>query len=252
MYKEWNTMKLRFVVMLILMSAAAVALVALKELTVSVLNSPQMQAYMKSMPGRFSQMVKEIASNFAYYSFTQWFGKNYQQLAALTAIIFSFSLFSKEFEKKTIYILVSRMTRWQVYFSKLLMGYLLLSVVVIAGGVVYAISAKVYNYNLPIGMTASWTVTTLFGSLLLYQIGTFTSLMFKDQIKPFLLDILIYVGLYVCGIFKPTEFLGLFSYMASADVLQGKGVNVLASFVVITISAMIFIGEYYHFRSMEL
>ncbi len=251
MYREWNNAKLRFIVMLVIMCASAVAIVALKSFVVSLLNSPQIQAYLKAYSGKISQMLELLSNNFSYYSFTQWFGKNYQQLAALTAIIFSFSLFSKEFERKTIYLLTSRMTRWQVYSSKLFTGYILLSIVVFGGGMIYEFTAKLYAYDLAFGMAMTWTITTLIGSLLLYQIGAYTSMIFKDQVKPFLVDVLIYIALYISGIFKPTKFLGLFSYMASVDVFQGKSIDILGSVVVILISLFIFIGGYYQFKRME-
>ncbi len=253
LYKEWNSIKLRFIVMLLLMVGAAVAIVSLRNFTINLLNSPQMRGYLKNTPYKgFSMILKKISSDFSYYSFSQWFGKNYPQLAALVAVILSFSIFSKEKEKRTFYVVFGRMNRWEIYSSKMLIGYLSLVTIMFSGSFGYLLTALVFNYHLSFFMTISWTVMATVGAALLYQIGAYTSLLFKDQIKPFLLDILIYAGLYISGIFKPTKFLDIFNYMAKGNVLRGNGIDVLTTIVICSICLAIFVGEYFQFKYMDL
>ena len=199
-----------------------------------------------------AKMIGRLSTNFTYYSFTQWFGKSYVQLVALFALLLSFSSFSKEFSKKTIYILAGRMSRWEIYLSKNLSGWLAFAVISVSGGIGYFIVAQVAGYHLLLSQTLAWTFTATVGGLLLYQIGMYLSLLFKDQMKPLLLGITVYVGLYMASLLKATDFLNVFGYMAQSGVLYGKGVNVLSTFVVIAVFFGIFIGGYFQFKYKDL
>ncbi len=253
MYKEVKTIQLRFIVMMIIMVGAAIAIVALKNFAVGMLNSPMMQEYLKNSPYKnVLSLINKLSNDFSYYTYSQWFGKNYVQLAALTAIVFSFPVFSKEREKRTIYLLIGRMNRWEIYSSKISVGYLSVASVMFAGSFGYLLTAYIMKYSLSFSMMFSWTMMATIGTLLLYQIGTYTSLIFKDQIKPFLLDLVIYIGIYVSSLFKQTKFLDLFGYMSRSDVLKGAGIAVFPTIVILSVCAAIFIGEYFQFKYMDL
>jgi ABC-2 type transport system permease protein len=245
-------LQLRFVVLLGIMIASAIAVVFTRNLAIGALNSPAVQQYLKNSSKEMAKMIGQLSTNFTYYSFSQWFGKSYVQLVALFAILLSFSSFSKEFSKKTIYILSGRMTRWEIYLSKNLSGWLAFVVISVSGGIGYFIAAQAAGYPFSLSQTFVWTFTTTVGGLLLYQIGMYLSLLFKEQMKPLLLGIVVYVGLYITGLVKATDFLNVFGYMAQSGVLYGKGVNVLSTFVVIAIFFGIFIGGYFQFKYKDL
>ncbi len=253
MYKEIKTIQSRLIVMMIIMVGAAIAVVMLKNFAVGLLNSPMMKEYLKNSPYKNAlSLMSKLSNDFSYYTYSQWFGKNYIQLSALVAIVFSFPVFSKEREKRTVYLLIGRMNRWEIYSSKILTGYLSVISVMFAGSFGYLLTAYIMKYSLPFSMMFYWTVMATIGTLLLYQIGTYASLIFKDQIKPFLLDIAIYIGIYVSGLFKQTRFLNLFGYMGKSDVLKGAGIAIFPTVVILSMCTAIFIGEYLQFKYMDL
>ena len=251
-YKEWRMLKWKFITILLIMVASAMIVVLTRNIAISALNSPQVQEYLKNSSKAMSQLLSEISTNFTYYSFTQWFGKSYIQLVAIFAAIMSFSSFSKEFSKKTIYLLAGRMSRWEIYISKTLTGYMAFAIIVASGGVAYYVTALLMGYHLQLQMILSWTFATTIGGLLLYQIGMYISILFKDQIKPLLLDIAVYVGLYITSMLKPTRFLNLFGYMAQNDLLRGKGINIFSTLIVCIICLLIFVGGYFQFKFKDL
>ncbi len=251
MKKEWKMLQIRFIVLLVVMISSAVVVVLTRNFAIGALNSPEIQQYIKNS-SKIASIVGKISTNFTYYSFSQWFGKSYIQLVAIFAIILSSSSFSKEFSKKTIYLIASRMTRWQVYISKNSIGWIAFSIIVISGGIGYLIAAQLAGYHLQPSQVLSWTFTSTIGGLLLYQIGMYLSLLFKDQMKPLVVGIAIYIGLYITSFVREIKFLNVFSYMAQDEVLFGKGVNIFSTFVALGIFAVIFVCGYFQFKFKDL
>ena len=251
LYKEWKMIEWRFIVVLIIMVSSAVVVVLTRNIAIGALNSPQVQEYLKRVKG-ISRILNEISTNYTYYSFTQWFGKSYIQLVAIFAAILSFPTFSKEFSKKTIYLLAGRMSRREIYLSKMIVGYIVFSVITFSGGIGYLLTSQIVGYHLSFQQAFSWTFMTSVGGLLLYQIGVYISLLFKDQMKALLLDIAIYVGLYVLSMIKSMNFLNVFGYMSRVNVLYGKGVDVISTLIVCAVCAAISVGTYFQFKYKDL
>ncbi len=253
-YKEIKAIQMRTVIMLAILAGLAIVVVMLRNTIVSTLSSSQIQESLKNSPmgkGLASEMSR-IIKDFSYYSYSQWFGKTYMQMAALIAVVLSFPLFSKEREKQTIYLLIGRMTRWEIYSSKVLTGYIASLITIFGGGIAYLLAAAIMGYSLPSSMAFAWMFRAMVGTLLLYQIGAYTSLLFKSQVKPFLLDIAIYVGLGVTPLFKQTKFLDLFGYMGGKEVLKNPTVGIVPTIVVLSVCAVIFTLGYLQFRRMDI
>ncbi|GEM_PF-1387651 len=253
-YKEIKAIQMRTVIMLAILAGLAIVTVMIKSTVVSALGLPQVQESLKnsSLGKTLASEISRIANDFSYYSYSQWFGKTYMQIAALAAIVLSFPLFSKEREKRTIYLLIGRMGRWEIYSTKVLIGYVAVLITIFGGGIAYILTANIMGYALPSTMAFAWTFRIMVGTLLLYQIGAYTSLLFKSQVKPFLLDIAIYIGLGISGFFKQTKFLDLFGYMGGKTVLKNPTIGIFPTIIVLLICAVIFTLGYLQFRSMDI
>ncbi len=167
-------------------------------------------------------------------------------------IVMSFSLFSKDKEHKTFYIMAGRMTRWEIFSSKVFAGYIWTVAIVIIGGLFYYLLSLTMGYTLSGTMVAIWTARAVAGAVLFYQIGAYTSMLFSSQARPILLDIVIFAGLLTAGAFEQTKFLDFFQYMGGQDVLTKQSFGALTFSILLVIAAGLFVLQYFHFRSSDL
>ncbi|MGC9174146.1 MAG: hypothetical protein C0176_01425 [Mesoaciditoga sp.] len=249
--KELIFIKTRWIVMIIIMIGLAILTVSIKDTLVNLINMPAVQEQLKNIPKGLQSQIQKI-SDFSYYSYSQWFDKTFIEIAAVLAIIFSFSAFSKEIEDRTIYILHGRSTRLEIFSAKIFWGIIACVISVLAGGLVYLAVADMLKYDLPVSQALIWTIRTVFGTVFLYSIGIFFSLILKDQIRAILADLAVFVGIYVLGIFAQTRFLGLFDYMGSIDVLRGSGVGVIQIVILSLLSFLLLGFTYFKFKNMDI
>lgn len=216
-----------------------------------IFGSPEVQQNLKNNPiGQ--QGLNAILSNYNFYSYAEWYGGNYNFLSIIVAIVMSFSLFSKDKEHKTFYITTGRMTRWELFSSRVFAGYIWTALIIVIGGLFYYLLSSAMGYTLSGTMVAIWTARAVAGGVLFYQIGAYTSMLFSSQARPILLDIAIFAGLTTAGAFEQTKFLDFFRYMGGDDVLTKQSFGVLTFSILLIISAGLFILQYFHFRNSEL
>ncbi|BBJ27426.1 ABC transporter permease subunit [Athalassotoga saccharophila] len=249
--KELTFIKTRWIVMIIIMIGLAILTVSIKDIIVNIINMPAVQDQLKNIPKDLQSQLQKI-SDFSYYSYSQWFDKTFIEIAAVLAAIFSFSTFSKEIEDRTIYILHGRSTRFEIFLAKIFWGIIACVISVLAGGLVYLAVAGMLKYNLPVSQALIWTVRTVFGTIFLYSIGVFFSLILKDQVRAILADLAVFVGIYVLGVFAQTRFLGLFDYMGSIDVLNGSGVGAIQIVILSLLSFLLLGFTYFKFKNMDI
>lgn len=255
--KEYMFIKTRWIVMIIIMIGLAVMTISIKDFVVGMINTPAVQEQLKSIPknipfaGEIQSELQKI-TNFSYYSYSQWFNKTFPEVIAVLAIILSFSVFSKEIEDRTFYILHGRTTRFEIFSAKVFWGIIASLSSVFATGIIYFLVSYILKYNMPFGMDMVWTVRAIFGTFFLYSIGILLSLLLKDQVRTILADLAIFVGLYVIGIFDQTRFFGVFDYMGSADVLNGAGIGIFQSVVFILLSFVLLGLSYLKFKEMDM
>jgi ABC-type transport system involved in multi-copper enzyme maturation permease subunit len=249
--KELTFIKARWIVMIIIMIGLAVLTVSIKDILVNFINTPTVQEQLKNLPKSLQSEIQKF-SDFSYYSYSQWFDKTFIEIAAVLAVIFSFSAFSKEIEDRTLYILHGRTTRSEMFSAKIFWGIIASVISVLAGGLVYLVVASILKYNLPLSQDMIWTVRTIFGTIFLYSIGIFFSLILKDQVKAILADLAVFFGIYVLGIFEQTRFLGVFDYMGSIDVLSGSGVGIMQIIILSLLSFLLLGFTYFKFKNMDI
>jgi|UniRef100_A0A7V3RFE2 ABC-type transport system involved in multi-copper enzyme maturation permease subunit len=250
-YTELKMNMVKGLILLVIMVGLALVPILTHSLVTGIFGSPEVQQNLKNNPiGQ--QGLNAILSNYSFYSYAEWFAGNYNILSMIIAIVLSFSLFSREKEHKTFYMMTGRMTRWEIFSSKVFSGYIWTAVIVVSGGLFYYILSRIMGYDLSWTMTSIWIARTAAGALLFYQIGAYISLLFSSQSKPILVDIAIFAGLITAGSFKQTKFLDFMQYMGGEDVLTKQSLGVLTFVLLLVISAGIFTLEYLQFRYSDL
>jgi len=241
----------RAIVLIAVLIALSLVPVLSHNFVTGIFGSPEVQQNLKNNPiGQ--QGLNAILSNYNFYSYAEWYGANYNFLSIIVAIVMSFSLFSKDKEHKTFYIMAGRMTRWEIFSSKVFAGYIWTAAIVIIGGFFYYFLSLAMGYNLSGTMVAIWTARAVAGAVLFYQIGAYTSMLFSSQAKPILLDIVIFAGFLTAGAFEQTKFLDFFQYMGGQDVLTKQSFGALTFSILLVIAAGLFVLQYFHFRSSDL
>lgn len=220
-------------------------------LITGIFGSPQVQENLQnSQLGQ--QGLNALISNYSFYSYAEWYGGNYNFLSIIVAIVMSFSLFARDKEHKTFYIMAGRMKRWEIFSSRVFAGYIWTGVIIFVGGFFYYIMSKIMGYDLSGTMVTIWTARAIAGAFLFYQIGSYTSMLFSTQARPILLDIAIFAGLTTAGAFKETKFLDFFQYMGGENVLTKQSLGVLTFLILLVIAAGIFVLQYFQFRNSDL
>ena len=255
--KEFMFIKMRWIIMAIIMIGLAIMTVSIKNFVVGMINTPAIQEQLKSLPknvpfaGEIQSELQKI-TDFSYYSYSQWFNKTFPEVVAVLVIVLSFSVFSKEIEDKTFYILHGRVKRSEIFSAKIFWGLVASISSVFAAGIIYFLIAFILKYNMPFSQDMIWTVRALFGTVFLYSIGILFSIILKDQVKAILVDLAIFIGLYVIGIFEQTRFFGVFDYMGSAKVLNGAGIGIAQSVFFVIVSFALFELSYLKFKNMDM
>ncbi|MGC8637715.1 MAG: hypothetical protein ACP5F2_06510 [Athalassotoga sp.] len=240
----------RAIVLIAIMVGLSIVPVLSHNFVTGIFNSPQIQENLKNSPlGR--EGFSAIFSNYNFYSYAEWYGGNYNLLSIIAAIIISFPIFAREKERKTIYLISGRRTRWEIFSSKVLSGYILTAITVVTGGLFYYIFSRIMGFYLDSNMVMIWTLRVTAGSLLFFQIGAYTSMIFSGQVRPILLDIAIYAGLLTAGAFKQTKFLDFPQYMTGQDVLVNQSLGITFAILLI-IALAIFVLQYLQFRNVDL
>ncbi len=240
----------RSIILIAIMVGLSIVPILSHNFVTDIFNSPQIQENLKNNPlGR--EGFNAIFSNYTFYSYAEWYGGNYNLLSIIAAIVISFPIFAREKERKTIYLITGRRTRWEIFSSKVISGYILTAITVVTGGLFYYLFSRIMGFSLNLNMVLIWTLRVTAGSLLFFQIGAYTSMIFSGQVKPILLDIAIYAGLITAGVFKQTKFLDFLEYMTGQDVLTNQSIGI-TFIILLIIAAAIFVLQYLHFRNSEL
>ncbi len=250
-FVEFKLNSMKAIILIAIVIGLSLVPVLSHNLVTGIFGSPEVQQNLKNNPiGQ--QGLNAILSNYNFYSYAEWYGGNYNFLSIIVAIVMSFSLFSKDKEHKTFYIMAGRMTRWEIFSSRTFAGYIWTAAIVIIGGLFYYLLSSAMGYTLSDTMVAIWTARATAGAVLFYQIGAYTSMLFSSQARPILFDIAIFAGLLTAGAFKQTKFLDFFNYMGGEDVMIKQSLGVLTFSILLIIAAGIFVLGYFQFRSSDL
>ncbi|AKI97545.1 ABC transporter permease [Kosmotoga pacifica] len=250
-YKEIRELKMTLVVISLLLIVALIATVAMKETAVNLLKgltTEDIPEFAKKLIAK-QDLLNNIDNN-DYYLFSQWQGKNFGQFIPLLILVISIPIFAREIDKKTIYFLLSRLTRKRVFFVKYLTGLGVIFALIIIFSILGPVTMNLMGYSTGFELTFEGLVHQLIGGTLFYSIFIFFSVIFSDQTKPLILGMAMIIGLPILGLFKPLEFLNLYPYILGSRIYN-EGVQIIASGVILVIAFAITIFDYLVFTKRE-
>jgi ABC-2 type transport system permease protein len=210
MKKEFLEARVRFTATLVIMVAIYILVIAFKNQAVSILQkSPEL------VEKFVSRGFIERLSDWSFYIYTQWFGKNFGQAVPIIGIIFAFPLISREVENGTIEFILTRRSRNKVFVEKISSTLILLTI-----GIVF-LSLLPLTTALWISFDASkidvLTLHSLLGAFLWYSIALLFSTISSDQVKPILASLGVLALSIIFGIVTKASFLNTYAYIMSAN-----------------------------------
>lgn len=186
MYKEFLDSKRRLIISISLLLSFFFLLLIFKEKTIQVLN--QNKEALKA----FSSMIQiEKLRNLDFFIKTQWYGKNFGQFLPLIALIFSYSVFSKEFEKKTFDFLITRKSRKNIFIKKVSSIYINFVLINIIFLIISLITLSISSFDFQIIDYLKIFIQQTIISSLIIPIAVLISIITQTQIKSFIIPLTI-------------------------------------------------------------
>ena len=254
-YKEINDIKIRLIVIIALLLISLVTFIVLKPYSTDLIKSlysevEEFPDFLKSIFGDESTLSKFEDNN--YYLLSQWQGKNLGQFIPMVILIITFPLISKEYDKKTIYLLLSRINRNKLFLKKYFFGLIVsiftISILVFLG----PIFMNLFGYKTGYNSTFLIYIQELFSIIFLYNLFFLFSIIFKEQIKVLILGILICLSIPFFSFINPISFLNIYPYLFGHNILNGNNVDWIYSFVLLFLSFVLFYVSKIHFCKKEI
>ncbi len=195
-------------------------------------------------PEIFLREIELMKKSKDYYIWSQWYGKNLYEFIVLATILYGFSSFAREIERKTIYYLLSFLSRGKVFFGKSLVGICTLFLTVFMGGMLPLFLG--FKFFMALKLTISLFLVSLF----LYMIVLFFSITTGDDVKTLIWSLAIFFILGIPGFFRQISYLDLYKYMKGIDIFikhsfpwESIGIIFSLSIIIFFVNFKIFLNK---------
>lgn len=256
---ELKKMRLRSIVMMAVMAVLLTLVMTFKDWTVQEfseiskqLSEERIPKFLKKLMGSNTKLFAEKLREDDFYLWSQWFGKNFGQFVPLISLIIAFPLFSREYERRTIYYLVTRVRRSKIYMCKFFVGLIALCFILLLFSILPLPISLMMGWKVRAEKFVGYTIQSLIGGVTFYSIFLLFSVLFNDQVKPILLGIATTVGVAFFGVSSKLDMLNLYSYIMSQNIFRNEGVDLLRSVIYTTFSAFMFGFSWIVFEKKEL
>lgn len=250
--KEFYDMKLRAFVISIIGIGLFFVLAPLQDVTVEILKQyTQMENVPKFLEKLIPKGFINNLSDWNFYIYSQWFGKNLGQMVPILAIIMAFPLFARENENGTIEFLLARKSRKRIFFSKSLLGILITIFLMTILSLLPAIYSPLAGEKLDYKLLVAFLTHTVTGSIFWFAVAMLFSIISNDQVKPILISIGLLAITTAMGMIKFTRFLNTYSYVLGSKIFQTGHLDIKYTLGLIAISVVIFFLSYITFLRKE-
>lgn len=238
MYKEFLDMRYRFISIMIILFILFFSVAPLQEQTIEI--SKNTEGLYNIIPEGFGELLED----WNFYIHSQWFGKNFGQMIPIIAILFSFALFSREFERNTIQFLLVRKSRDKVFKIKVFSSIMFFAGFIVIMSFLPLIYTLVIGENYDLELTLKYLITDLIGGFIWLSLGIFFSTLFSDQIKPLVSSLGIFALTTTLGIAFDIDFLNPYKYLLGSNIILGGNIDWIYSiFSILTGSALIILSH---------
>lgn len=251
-YKELADMRLRSLVILFLGVGFFFLIAPFQNLAVEMLSE---YTQVENVPKFFEKLLPkgfiENLSDWSFFIYTQWFGKNLGQFVPIFAMIMAFPLFARETENGTMEFLLARSSRKKVFWTKSCVALLVLISQMLVFSLLPGVYSLLASKDLKYEYLAAYTIHTLIGALFWFALTMMFSVLYDDQVKPILSVVGILASTTVAGIFKPLRFLNTYSYILGGKILSTGKLDVPYTMGLLCLSIVVILLSYTMFLKKE-
>lgn len=250
--KEFYDMKLRAFVILLIGVGLFFVLAPLQNVTVQML---QQYTQIQNAPRFLEKLLpKDFINNLSdwnFYIYSQWFGKNLGQMVPILAIIMAFPLFARETENGTMEFLLARKDRKKIFLSKSILAMSMTASVMIVLSLLPGIYSFLAGKKLNYGLLVAFLIHTVVGAIFWFVVTMFFSVISNDQVKPILICVGLLAITTVMGMIRFTRFLNTYAYILGGKIFQTGHLDIEYSLGLIAISVFFFLLSYGTFLKKE-
>lgn len=253
LYKEINDMRIRVLIILMVFLASLLVTVLLRPYTTTMLD--QMASEFEKLPEFLKKTIGDPErilrlKNDQYYLLSQWHGKNLGQFLPLLALLIAFPIFSRENEKRTIYFLLARKKREEIFWVKFGVGLGLTIIITAVMSALGFILMRTLGYSVDFNYLPLCLTNEIVGVSFFYSLFLMFSIISNDQVKPVIIGIVILIGLPILGLIKTVSFLNPYPYILCIHVIdEGVDLTYTSGLVIVTVALVII--DYVLFKKRE-
>ena len=254
-YKEIHEMKLRVVIMFVVLLISLITTVALRPYAAQMMEemTPQLEEmpdFLKNLMGDVSGLSRLNDDN--YYLLSQWHGKNYGQFLPFVVLLIAFPIFAKEFDKKTIYFLLSRKNRNEVFRTKYLAGLGAVLTITVVLSLLGPVAMNLSGYSTAFADTLKVLLQQLVGVTFFYSLFTMISIMSRDQVKPVVAGVVIVLGLPILGMIDTLSWLNPYPFILGSSAAQKGTIDWIYLVSLLAVTAVLTAIDYKVFEKKEV
>lgn len=242
MYKELLDMKVRSIFLFVLIIVLFFIVAPFQNLAVSMLKSMQGDEMLArfGLNSAFIEKLKE----WEFFITTQWYGKNFGQVIPIIAVVIAFPLFARERENQTMEFLVTRNSRFKVFYSKCLTGFLVLMFILITAGFLPLIYSIFTGKHIDISLVSKFTFHALVGGAFWYSLTLLFSVISTDHVRPLLTSLGMLALTTVLGQLKPLKFINTFRYILGYSIFESGKIDAVYSLGLVFLAVLLSFASY--------
>ncbi|MEJ5228426.1 MAG: ABC transporter permease subunit [Pseudothermotoga sp.] len=250
--KEFYDLRLRSFVIFAIGVGLFFVLAPFQEMTIEMLKQ---YSEVQNMPKFLEKLIPKTfvqnLSDWNFYIFSQWFGKNLGQIVPIVAIIMAFPLFARENENRTIEFLLARESRKKVFFAKSLLGLSILLIQMLIFSLLPVFYSFFARENLNYTQLWAFLVHTVVGAVFWFALSLLFSVISNDQVKPILISVGLLAITTALGVIKSTRFLNTYAYILGSKIFQSGRIDFGYTMGLLISSIVLFFLSYNFFLKKE-
>jgi ABC-type transport system involved in multi-copper enzyme maturation permease subunit len=209
--KEIKDLTIKFLVVLIILTGLFIFIFASKDSIIESTRALSNTTIPLLGNGEQYEILAQKLEDFNFYVQSQWYAKNSGQFIPFISIIFAFSIFALETDKKTFYFLLNIIDRKKIFFIKTFSVFFmifLLMLIIFFMPLIFA-----FNNEFNILLSIRYLISFLIGAFLWGSISIFFSIFFNDSLKSFFSSIIALTLTTIIGIMPLFNFFNTFLYV---------------------------------------
>ncbi len=255
--KEINSLKMRALIMFFFMLALLILVVSMQDYVTSMSisfenmkNSNRTKLAEKFLNESLEKILKKLQTN-DYYIWSQWYGKNFGQFLPLLVLIIAFPIFSKETEKKTIYFLLARKNRNEIFNVKALTGLITVIIIILSLSLLPIAFMNAFGKTIKIVPIFKYAFQEIVVGIFFYTVYLFFSVYFNDTVKTIIAGIVFFIGDFMLGLIEKISFLNVFPYISCSHIYKTGNIDWIYTIWLLVISAGMYLVTMRYFQKKD-